>query len=235
MNSINLKKRNDRVLFFSIFGILILILSVVGITYAYFSVLVTSDEYIQGSSAYTDDAFGLEIIQVSDGAGAMIPLLDFSIPNAVKGYGDQTCVDANGNTICKVYSIKITNKMNAKINVTGDIEFDAEDMPNLKWASGTSAIAGFPTGPTGQGTGTYNSTSVTRFADVALDFASTKVDLDNDGLLDNSKMYYIVVWISETNAVQTDKNDFTGTVTFNGYIKGEDGSTIGGVSSTFRG
>ena len=35
--------------------------------------------------------------------------------------------------------------------------------------------------------------------------------------------------------LETDKNSFTGIVTFNGYIKGEDGSVVGGVTSTFRG
>lgn len=234
MNEIDFRKKN-KIMFFSILVVLTLIFSVAGVTYAFFSAVATSNEYIKGSSAYTSEAFGLEIAQVSDGTGSMVPLLDSSIPTAVAGNGTQTCIDAQGNTICKVYSIKITNKMNAKLNVTGDIVLEAVDMPNLKWASGTSATTGFPTGPAGQGTGTYNPKSVTRFADVALDSSVTLLDLDEDGLLDKTKMYYIVIWISEINTSQTDCNDFTGTVTFNGYIRGGDGSVVGGVTSSFRG
>ena len=89
-------------------------------------------------------------------------------------------------------------------------------MPNLKWATGTSATAGF------DGTST---TTVHPKTDTSL---ASNVELAGGA----SKSYFIVVWISETGAAQTDSGTFTGTVTFNGYSTS--GTTVSGITSTIR-
>lgn len=217
----NMKKGN-RALLFSIVGVLTLIVAIAGSTYAFFAVSATNTSDIKGGSAYDENTLSMTVTQKSAGTGQLVPQLDAAIQKAVTGAsGKGSCVDGNGNTICKVYEIIITNNSTVKLNVSGTLTLTAASMPNLKWAKGTSATAGFPTP-----TGTYYTKSNTTLGDATL---------NPTGQSGDSASYYVVIWISETSASQTDKDEFTGVVTFNGYIEGGDGTTVGGITSTIRG
>lgn len=219
----NLEKKDNKMMFFSLVTVLTLITAIVGATYAYFSATASDNNTVRGESAYDANALKLDIEQVSDGNGKLVPQLDSAIQNGITGgEGKGTCIDENGNTVCKVYSIKITNNSNVSLNVSGTLTLTANDMDNLKWTKGTSATTGFPTPA-----GTYYTKADTDLGNVALSSAS---DTTN-----NNKTFYIVIWISETNAVQNDKNAFSGVVTFNGYIQGDDNQTVNGITSTIRG
>lgn len=213
---------NRKKLLFLIISVFFLIISVAGVSYAYFAATATSEDYISGGAAAGDNTLKLEIEQVSDGEGELIPQLDTAIGKAITGAtGKGTCIDDNGNTICKVYSIKITNQSSVKTNVTGTLQLTANGMNNLKWAKGTSATSGFPTPE-----GTYYTKNDTALAEITLEATGT----DNA-----SQTFYVVIWISEIDAPQTDQNSFTGTVTFNSYTIGSDGERINGITSTFTG
>lgn len=219
----NSSKKENKIMFFSLLGVLTLITAIAGATYAYFSATATNNNVIKGESAYDANALKLEVTQVSAGEGKLVPQLNSVIQKAVEGAsGKGSCIDANGNTICKVYSIKITNNSNVALNVSGTLTLTAANMTNLRWAKGTGAATGFPTPA-----GTYNTVSTTALADTALSSVS---DLTN-----NNKTFYVVIWISETNAAQEDKNAFSGVVTFNGYIQGDDSQVVNGITSTIRG
>ena len=219
----NLEKKESKIMFFSLLGVLTLITAIAGATYAYFSATATNNNVIKGESAYDANALKLEITQVSAGEGKLVPQLNSAIQKAVEGAsGKGSCIDANGNTICKVYSIKITNNSNVALNVSGTLTLTAANMTNLRWAKGTGATTGFPTPA-----GTYNAVSTTALADTAL---SSVADTTN-----NNKTFYVVIWISETNTAQEDKNAFSGVVTFNGYIQGDDSQVVNGITSTIRG
>lgn len=203
-------------------GILTIIVAIAGATFAFFQVTATNNN-ITGESAYKADNLELKVTLSSTTAtGKLVPQLEKTgttniLQKAVTGAtGKGSCIDANGNTICKVYTITVTNKTSTKFYVTGTLSLVAENMPNLKWATGTSATAGF------DGTST---TTVHPKTDTSL---ASNVELAGGA----SKSYFIVVWISETGEAQTDSGTFTGTVTFNGYSTS--GTTVSGVTSTIR-
>lgn len=202
-------------------GILTIIVAIAGATFAFFQVTATNNS-ISGESAYTANTLDLKVtLSSSSATGKLVPQLEKSgstnvLQKAVTGTSSKSCVDANGNTICKVYTITITNKTTTKFYVTGTFTLTAENMPNLKWSTGTSATAGFD----GTSTSAVHAKTYTSLA--------SNVELAANA----SKSYYVVVWISETGAAQTDSGSFSGVVTFNGYSTS--GTTVSGVTSTIR-
>ena len=203
-------------------GILTIIVAIAGATFAFFQVTATNNN-ITGESAYVANNLELKVTLSSTAAtGKLVPQLEKTgttniLQKAVTGAtGKGSCIDANGNTICKVYTITVTNKTSTKFYVTGTLSLDAANMQNLKWATGTSATAGFD----GTSTTTVHPKNYTSLV--------SNVELAGGA----SKSYFIVVWISETGAAQTDSGNFTGTVTFNGYSTS--GTTVSGITSTIR-
>lgn len=203
-------------------GILTIIVAIAGATFAFFQVTATNNN-ITGESAYVANNLELKVTLSSTAAtGKLVPQLEKTgttniLQKAVTGAtGKGSCIDANGNTICKVYTITVTNKTSTKFYVTGTLSLDAANMTNLKWATGTSATAGFD----GTSTTTVHPKNYTSLV--------SNVELAGGA----SKSYFIVVWISETGAAQTDSGNFTGTVTFNGYSTS--GTTVSGITSTIR-
>ena len=203
-------------------GILTIIVAIAGATFAFFQVTATNNN-ITGESAYVANNLELKVTLSSTAAtGKLVPQLEKTgktniLQKAVTGAtGKGSCIDENGNTICKVYTITVTNKTSTKFYVTGTLSLDAANMQNLKWATGTSATAGFD----GTSTTTVHPKNYTSLV--------SNVELAGGA----SKSYFIVVWISETGAAQTDSGNFTGTVTFNGYSTS--GTTVSGITSTIR-
>lgn len=230
-NDINESSQGDgKGIFFAIVGVMTVVVAIAGATYAYFAATATNNNTIKGDSAYNANGLKLTIAQSSDGTGKLIPQLDSAILLAIAGTDNNSdsvnekCVDGNGSTICKVYTITVTNDTTTTMNVRGTLTLTAANMPNLKWSKGTSETAGFTT---------YNDMKDPEDASTSL---STKTfDLSDEVIAGGAnKIYYIVVWISETNNAQTDSGSFTGQVDFSGYI-GSGENEIGGVTSTIRG
>lgn len=203
-------------------GILTIIVAIAGATYAYFSATASNNNVIAGESAYKSDSLSLGVtLSSANATGKLVPQLEKSgttntLQSAVTGAtGKGSCVDANGNTVCKVYTITIKNNTQTKYYLSGTLTLDAPNMPNLKWATGTSATAGF------NGTSTttvHPKTDTTLASNVQLGAGATQ-------------SFYVVIWISETGSAQTDSGSFTGTITFNGYSTS--GSTDG-ITSTIK-
>ena len=188
---INILKRSSRkLIIFEIICVLVVI-GIVGYTYSFFNATVSNDSVIYGEVASVNLSLTVTKVAPSTSKG-LVPQLDDYITSAVTGRNGN-CVDDNNNNVCQVYRVTVKN-LGASINVNGRLTLDAKNNPNLKWAkvSGT-------TSPTLESD--INAYSYTKF-------------IRNEHYNSNeTKTYYLVIWISETGVIQTDQGGFNGTIT----------------------
>ena len=202
-------ENNGKGIFYGVIGVATLIVAIIGATFAYFTATASNDTTIQGNAATV--GLNLSIEKVSNGDKGLVPQLKSTLSSAMKGVdatansGDDSCIDANGNTVCQVYKITVGNTGTAEAKLKGTLSLDGAGLTNLKWAT----VQTWTDNPTAD--------------DAKLD--TTLVDnvtISGSG----SEEYYVVIWIEETNNAQSDSGGFSGTVAFNAA----DGS---GVTSTF--
>ena len=123
------KKRNALIIM-----ILTLIVSVVGATYAFFSISPTANNAITGKAATVNLSLDIHRIAPNqedwtNSNKVIIPQLSSNINTAMN-----SCIDENGDVVCQVYQIKVTNQGTAQVVVDGDIIFTGtQNMPNLRW------------------------------------------------------------------------------------------------------
>lgn len=253
-NTNNVKISSGKGITLVSFGIMTLVAAIAGATFAFFQ--ATASAEISGGSAYSNDPLELTIVhetQTAVGNKKLIPQYDSNIQAAITGGTNGPCVDSSGQAVCKVYSIKVTNKTSTNYYLDGQLSFATKNgkspvtttiydsntgeynkvssttMPNLKWALGTSPTAGFPAN--GEFYSSFNtSSSATQTVSLSDPFYLGK---STTSATTDEKIFYVAVWISETGEVQNDNGEFTGTVTFTGYS--DDNKNIQGVTSTIRG
>ena len=205
--------------FYAVVGVATLVVAIIGATFAYFSASTTNKTDVTGSTA-SGASLSMAITRVSDAGTAanMIPMLTTDLQKGVTGTESKSCIDANGNTVCQVYKITVTNgSADIGINVKGTMNL-ASTAKNMKWEVLTDATTVKADGtPVAQGT--------------------DGVIVANQALAKTgSQDFYLVVWLEETNEAQ-DTDDagksFTGTVTFNGV--NDDGSESKGITAKFKG
>lgn len=205
--------------FYAVVGVATLVVAIIGATFAYFSASTTNNTDVTGSTA-SRASLSMAITRVSDAGTAanMIPMLTADLQKGVTGTSSKSCVDANGNTVCQVYKITVTNgSADIGINVKGTMNL-ASTGKNMKWEVLTDAT--------------------TVKADGAVVAQGTDgVIVANQALAKSgSQDFYLVVWLEETNEAQ-DADDagkaFTGTVTFNGV--NADGTESKGITAKFNG
>ena len=184
-------------IFYGVIGVATLIVAIIGATFAYFTAKANDTSTIQGNAATV--SLGLSVEKVSHGEKGLVPQLETA------GTGEDSCVDANGNTVCQVYKITVTNSGTGDAKLNGTLALEKGDVANLKWAT----VTGWGTDPVAQGAKGDNN-------------IDTNVTVTGGG----NKEYYVVIWIEELTTAQDDTGNFTGTVTFNAA----DGQ---GVTSTF--
>lgn len=244
-NSMNKKEHDFRNIMLSILGVFIILAAVSGGTYAYYAFSATNNTTVNGTAATAN--LTLAVTKSStDATGPMVPQPATTIAKALVGTDSKTCVDGNGNTVCQVYQIAITNSSSAATFVRGYLKFTTSGkFTNLKWVllgqSGTSFTkytsytdvtygltsssgTAITTATTVTATSATFSTSSTEHGDLFV----TSTNLDKTGGTTPTKYFYIVVWINETGAVQnsSDYGTFTGTV----YFEAANGQ---GLTSTF--
>ena len=195
-------------IFYGVIGVATLIVAIIGATFAYFTATATNNETIKGNAATV--SLGLSVEKVSHGEKGLVPQLETALSSAMKGVdgagtGEDSCVDANGNTVCQVYKITVTNSGTGDAKLNGTLALEKGDVANLKWAT----VTGWGTDPVAQGAKGDNN-------------IDTNVTVTGGG----NKEYYVVIWIEELTTPQNDTGNFTGIVTFNAA----DGQ---GVTSTF--
>lgn len=213
MEELNKNERKGQGTFYMIIAMLTLIVAIVGATFAYFSLQASDENTVKGNAAKV--GLSLEVRKVSvDASGDLIPLDETLLEKAIAGDSateNQMCVDKNGNTVCQVYELKVTNEGTAATAVNGSLTLTAETITNLKWQIMTDQNT--PVMDSGQ----FKTTDDTEIA-------------KNDTIEANpgSKTYYVMIWIDETENDQNDSDTgaFTGVVSFTSA----DGS---GVTGTF--
>jgi len=205
--------------FYAVVGVATLVVAIIGATFAYFSASTTNKTDVTGSTA-SGASLSMAIARVSDAGTAanMIPMLTADLQKGVTGTSSKSCIDANGNTVCQVYKITVTNgSADIGINVKGTMNL-ASTAKNMKWEVLTDAK-----------TVKTDGTVVAQGTDGVI--------VANQALAKSgSQDFYLVVWLEETNEIQ-DTDDagksFTGTVTFNGV--NSDGTESKGITAKFNG
>ncbi len=204
-----MKKRKLH-LIYTILGVLVLIVLVVGSTYAFFIAQEEDKTSIQGSTA-SGANLDLKVKRISTSANDNLIPLDNdvdSLSTAAKGYNfsgnvydaTKSCIDKNGYSVCQVYEITITNNSSASVVLDGGVTYlYGEKTPNVACAVMDSDISV-----------TNNATclSSTSIAD-GVKFEARDV-----------KTYYMIVYINNLHTEQYDTGDFKGTVSFSGVDGG---------------
>ena len=121
------QKNNGRGIFYGVIGVATLVVAIIGATFAYFTATATNATNITGNMATV--SFGLRVNKVTtadEKLGGMIPMSNSMVEAAVKGNGkkdtadtQQICVDDNGNAVCQIYKISVTNNGTAGMFLDG--------------------------------------------------------------------------------------------------------------------
>ena len=189
-----------------IVGIFCYALLIIGGTYAYYA-LTASNNSIAGTAGDAD--LSLEVVdQYPSNDENLVPQLEKGLATAISS--DYSCVDGNKNTVCQVYSIKVTNTGTATVKVNGSIKFgNIDKMPNLKWR----LIKDKNT------YGDYNS----HYASLN----NARFDSDLTLRKGASKTYYMVIWIDEVDENQTDTGKYNAIINFSSSNGTGATSTVG--------
>lgn len=217
----NKKNNDEKSISFVLVGILTIVVAIAGSTYAFFSASVSNNTVISGESAYVATPFTLAIDKIypTTSGKKLIPQLGSAINSAVSN----NCIDGNGNAICMVYKITITNKASTPYYVTAKLNLTVPStMTHLKWASSTS-----------QGSG-YSTSGYASTANNIFDPSSTALTTLYLGANNTSLTRYVVFWIQEMNEAQYDSGTFNATVTVDGYSTNTVSESTKGISSTIR-
>lgn len=240
----NFKEYNQNMTKLQVLITLVIFLSfcVTGVTYAYFAISAKDNQTITGEAATVNLTLNVTKIfptSANTNTGVMVPQLSNSgsenspLSTALKS----GCVDGNKNVVCQVYKIIIENKGGTATQVVnGTVLFYGNTaqtipatniMPNLKWKLITSANDSTP-----------SQSALGASTDLSANTNETTGRFCSDLTLTTNakKEYYMIIWINETNADQSDVSSNatpTNPKTFYGLVK-FDSSNGTGVTSTFK-
>ena len=126
----NEQRNNGRGIFYGVIGVATLVVAIVGATFAYFTATATGGSEITGNMATVQ--LGLSVRQLSDvdDVRGMIPMSNGMVERAINNSNNEVCVDDNGNAVCQIYEIIVTNQSSAAQFVDGYVA--------LKGGSGTA-------------------------------------------------------------------------------------------------
>ena len=193
-----MENKNGQGIFYGVIGVATLVVAIIGATFAFFAASANNNTTITGQTGSA--GLTLEVTELStDATGRLVPQLTSTLGSAITGTNSKSCVDGNGNTVCHVYQIVVTNTGSAAAALTGTLTLDKGGATNMQWGKMATA--------TTLGNG---------FA------AASSAALDNPTLAPTgetgaSQTYYVVVWLSEINEDQSDPDagkTFRGTVEF---------------------
>ena len=191
----NEQKNNGRGIFYGVIGIATLVVAIVGATFAYFTASADNANTITGNMASV--SLSLNVAKVTSGvandASGLIPMSNGMVEAAVNNR--VPCQDDNGNVVCQIYKITLTNPSTAGQFVDGYVALkggsgEPYDYANSNYDANTGRFKVDASGadlaaPTGDGTG--NGTTM-RWAQVFVTqvdkvTAATKdKDTNNDGV-----------------------------------------------------
>jgi len=239
-----MENKNGQGIFYGVIGVATLIVAIIGATFAYFSATGTNSDINGNIAAFSD--LTVQVSDLTSTSDKLIPVnfMDNTttttwltgnasqFSSAIAGAtGKAPCIDSNGDHVCQIYSVTVTNGGTAAISVRGTLNLTAENGSNMRWALIDSQSATAPSGyakaelPGAPGNLTVDETLTTH-----LSTAQSKT-LAKTGETGSSITYYVVVWLEETGNSQVDAGDYSGVVTFNSRDAAGNES---GVTATFR-
>ena len=186
---------------YMIVGIILLIISIAGSAYSYYSLVGVNEDSVYGTASGSA-SMNLKVEKISTGAiGSLIPVDNdtTTLTKAVVGEANtnfedsKRCIDKNGRVACQIYKVTLTNKSSIDLVVSGGVSLKGDDTPNIECAimDDINTVA--------------DNTSC----------KGTKTLANNYTIKTNeSKIYYIMVYVKNLNKVQTDIGEFTGTIFF---------------------
>jgi len=204
-------KRKEHIKLLSVTAICLLaIIGVVTYTFSFFEIEAENTTVIKGEAATADLTVNVTKVAPSEETElGLIPQLSEYITTAVVGRNNKSCIDDNGNEVCQVYQIHVTNVSTTSVNVDGIVNLTAGSNSNLKWAQISHAVT------------TQNQTKPTLLSEVNNHGFRTLVT--NETFTGGQeKDYYIVAWIEETGTPQLDSGEFSGIVKFYNHKEGYD-------------
>ena len=149
-SSENNKKTNisqrKKLKYYAVLGLMIFSLSVIGATYGYLTVSSSVDNAIAGDMATVDIDLSVSKVTNADDNIGLIPMSNNMVEMALQS-PNGICVDDNGNAVCQVYKITVTNNgtsntlIDGYINLTGGSGAPAdyteyvnnEDKTTMRW------------------------------------------------------------------------------------------------------
>lgn len=120
-------KNNGRGIFYGVIGVATLVVAIIGATFAYFTASATAVNNITGNMATISMDLSITKLVDPGETSGMIPMSNNMIETAVggkqgeTGKTNKTCVDDNGNAVCQIYKVTITNNSSATMFTDGYI------------------------------------------------------------------------------------------------------------------
>ena len=192
----------DKKKIYMIAGILLLIISIAGSAYSYYSLVGVNEDSVYGTTNGSAN-MNLKVEKISSGAtGSLIPVDNDTTTLTKAAVGEantnfensKRCIDKNGYAACQIYKVTLTNKSSIDLVVSGGVSLKGDETPNIECAIMSNI-----------NTVTDNTSC-----------KGTKTLANNYTIKTNeSKIYYIMVYVKNLNKVQTDIGEFTGTIFFN--------------------
>lgn len=179
--------------FLMIISVLLMIVMLIGATFSFFVVSVTSNNKLAAEAA----TFGssVEIASLYTGKD-LIPMDDSDVDIA---YNDiNKCVDIHGYGACQAYTISVSNSGDST-SYTGTIKFDLSGVSNLKYL--------------------LLDEDGNKYVDKTLIIADTDQSLGDTFTLprNGSKTFRIIIWLSNISGEQNDQDaggSFSAAVTY---------------------
>lgn len=186
MNNNNGKGRE---IFYGVIGVATLVVAIMGATFAYFTASAVNNTTITGNAATISLSVAVtKITHADENKGGMIPMSNSMVHPAVSKYtGDVTsvgdndggvCMDDNGNAVCQIYKITLTNNSTAAVMVDGytalingsgtpsDYSYTTNNSNTMRWAQASCTGTGDSLACTTQVTTALGATSELTLANI---------------------------------------------------------------------
>ncbi len=210
----NNKKENNsdlKKIMYLVVGILVFFVVVIGATFAYYTFAVSNNTTVKGDAGKVNLNLTVTKALPNNSGTDDILITPF---NELASNLNAKCASEEYAT-CQLYKITLqNNSTGVNTKVKGSVSFNNTTAPNLSWVYLD----------TYDSSKTYATSDLGTMNTASSEFATFKTDvLINSG---NSRDFYLLVWVNESEEEQTDEGSYSGTIKF------ED-SNGNGVTSTF--
>lgn len=244
------QRKKENILYLAI-GIMTLMVATIGATFAYYTATQTNNNVIKGNMATIN--FDIDVTKkttVDETKGGLIPMTNSMVEKAVSNASTKgICVDDNGNAVCQVYKITVTNAGTASMFVDGYVTLtggsgNSTDYPTatttMRWAQAfCTETTGNLSSCTTAGTATARQTETTGFTWTALgangasqadtaEIKDTFASVTGNGTIQGNtypliKLNYIRV-SKHTGTGYKQVDDATSALVYNQYLSPNDGN-----------